>query len=87
MIDIPHDPTLTTLPSYAYPPGNLTLKCGNGHIASLRYVDHIVDAAGVVTPSLRCPDDGCDWHETVRLLDWPPPRPVKPERSGVGGLV
>ncbi len=87
MLDIPHDPTLKMLPSYAYPPGDLTLKCGNGHIASLSYPDYVVDAAGVVTPSLVCPDKTCSWHETVRLLDWPPPRPVKSERPGAGGLV
>ena len=87
MIDIVHDLTLTIQPSYAYPPGDLTLKCGNGHIASLSRPDHTVDAAGIVTPSVICPTGECGWHETVRLLDWPPARPVKPERPGVGGLV
>lgn len=92
MIDIPHDPTLTIQPSYAYPPGDLTLKCGNGHPASISRPDHMVDAAGIVTPSLVCPwvgdqEENCDWHETVRLLDWPPPHRVQPEKAGPGGLV
>ena len=87
MLEIVHDLTLTKQPSYAYPPGDLTLKCGNGHIGSLSYPDHAVDVTGVVTPSVVCPDDTCDWHETVRLLDWPPARPVKSEQAGLGGVV
>ena len=87
MIEVVHDPTLTIQPSYSYPPGDLTPKCGNGHIGSLDRDEHTVDAAGVVTPSVVCPTDECGWHENIRLLDWPPPRQVKPEPAGFGGLV
>lgn len=58
------------------------VSCSNGHISSL--TDHEIATDGAVSPSLVCPDEDCDWHETVRLLDWPP-RAVTPERSG--GLV
>jgi hypothetical protein len=33
--------------------------------------DHNIDSDGVVTPSLICPREHCDFHEMVRLLDWP----------------
>ncbi len=89
MLEIVYDATLTILPSYSWPTGgDPLLKCGNGHIASLSEPDHIIDAAGIVTPSLVCPSENdCGWHENVRLLDWPPSRPVKPEPPGVGGPV
>ncbi len=96
MLDIPHDSTLTKRPSYSYASGEkgptALVKCSNGHIASL--TDHTIRPDGVVesqlgevSPSLVCPNDECDWHENVRLLDWPPPRAVVPEQAGPGGLV
>lgn len=45
------------------------IACGNGHRAGIP--DHEVAENGTVTPSLQCPEDGCDWHETVRLEGWP----------------
>jgi hypothetical protein len=39
-----------------------------GFSCSLR--SHDVDAAGVVTPSLVCPNDGCDFHDHVTLEGW-----------------
>ena len=86
MLDILHDADLQERPSYSYAyPGTALVKCGNGHISSLS--QHKITGDGTVTPSLDCPTELCGWHEHVRLLDWPPPRPVKPERPGVGGLV
>ncbi len=71
MLEIIHDPTLTILPSYSWPTGgDPLLKCGNGHIGSLSEPDHMIDAAGIVVPSVVCPDDTCDWHETVTLKGW-----------------
>lgn len=31
---------------------------------------HAIAADGVVTPSVICPHDSCDYHEFIRLLDW-----------------
>lgn len=44
------------------------MACDNRHVASLS--DHAIDAAGVVTPSVVCPDSACDFHEYVVLVDW-----------------
>lgn len=33
-------------------------------------LDHDIDAQGVVTPSLECPDDGCRFHDFVILVGW-----------------
>lgn len=48
-------------------------KCPNGHIGTL--VDHepdshSIDAEGVVSPSVVCPEDGCGFHDHVRLVGW-----------------
>ncbi len=49
------------------------------HSASVRcpvcgqraYLDgHVIDAVGAVTPSARCPWDGCDFHAMIRLDGW-----------------
>lgn len=40
-------------------------KCGN--IARL---GHEIASDGIVTPSLVCPFDGCDFHEMVKLENW-----------------
>ncbi len=47
---------------------NAMVACGRGHIASL--ADHTIGPDGTVTPSLVCPETGCDWHEWVRLDGW-----------------
>ncbi len=44
------------------------VKCGNGHIAGLE--DHTIAADGTVSPSLDCPEKGCDWHVMARLCGW-----------------
>ena len=44
-----------------------TLVCPNGHRAAL---DHDIAADGTVSPSVVCPEDGCDWHVHVRLVGW-----------------
>ena len=51
--------------------GGVSVKCGNGHIGAIAAPDHTIDGYGIVTPSLVCPwYQGCDWHETVRLIGW-----------------
>lgn len=47
-----------------------TMTCQHGHVASL--VDHTIDANGVVSPSVVCPDDGCPFHTHVKLDGWQP---------------
>ncbi|MBW8034516.1 MAG: hypothetical protein FVQ79_02300 [Planctomycetes bacterium] len=44
------------------------VSCSNGHVACLW--DHEIDSEGVVMPSLVCPEDGCDFHERVKLVNW-----------------
>ena len=44
------------------------VKCGNGHVASLAL--HEIALDGTVTPSLDCPEDGCNWHHHVVLESW-----------------
>ena len=44
------------------------LSCPDGHIASLS--QHTIAADGTVSPSVVCPEPGCDFHEHVRLVGW-----------------
>lgn len=41
-----------------------------GHIGSL--TDHDIADDGTVSPSVWCGEEGCSFHESVRLLDWTP---------------
>lgn len=34
-------------------------------------LDHDVANDGTVIPSVECPREGCTFHDTVKLLDWP----------------
>jgi hypothetical protein len=43
--------------------------CPNGHTGRLNGWD--VDLEGRVTPSVDCTQDGCDFHDHIRLLEWP----------------
>lgn len=45
------------------------LVCPNGHFGLLD--DHAVAQDGTVSPSVQCPEEGCDFHEEVRLEGWP----------------
>lgn len=44
--------------------------CANGHAALMD--DHEIAEDGTITPSVRCPTEGCDWDAMVRLIGWPP---------------
>lgn len=47
------------------------VRCGHGHVSRLDIGGmHELRHDGVVTPSLVCPVDGCDWHENVKLVAW-----------------
>lgn len=44
------------------------MTCASGHAVSLR--GHSISADGVVSPSVVCLVDGCDFHDFVRLEGW-----------------
>lgn len=48
------------------------LKCPNGHIGILDTGPdgHSIYRNGLVSPSVVCPEDGCNFHDHVRLLEW-----------------
>lgn len=80
MIELPYDAKLQTQPSWCYwdvrdRTTQRMVKCPNGHIGVL---DHDVDGQGNVTPSVQCPQEGCTFHEMVRLL----PRRVSGTNKG-----
>lgn len=47
--------------------GQPWLKCPRGHIARF---NHEISDDGTVSPSVVCPEQGCRFHEMIRLLDW-----------------
>lgn len=55
--------------------GELTamLCCSNGHQGMLAHSDgpgHEISTEGVVSPSVVCTTEGCDFHELVTLVGW-----------------
>lgn len=44
------------------------VACGNGHAMSI--AGHTINQAGLVTPSLVCPVEGCGWHVWGKLEGW-----------------
>jgi len=61
---------LTWLPLKAGARWTAEIICANGHSGSL--TNHSIGADGAVSPSCLCPEEGCGWHEMVRLQGWPP---------------
>ncbi len=45
-----------------------TLVCSKGHAGLI--AEHEVAADGTVTPSVVCTQDGCTFHEFVKLAGW-----------------
>jgi len=43
-------------------------RCPNGHMGTLD--DHIISYDGTVTPSVVCPEEGCKFHENIKLDAW-----------------
>lgn len=73
MITIQHDQELSkpnTWAIFRYQSGRVQVvtRCANGHIGSLD--DHEIDADGVVSPSVVCQKNGCDFHEFIQLEGW-----------------
>ncbi len=52
--------------------GKLTamLKCGGTCSQTFAISGHAIDDAGVVTPSVVCPIEGCKWHVQIVLEGW-----------------
>ena len=62
---------LTWQPTYkSYNRGvpGAVIVCVNGHVGNLD--DHEITTDGYVRPSVVCPEDGCDWHEMIQLVEW-----------------
>ena len=58
-----------------------SLTCPQGHVCSLS--NHEILSDGSVHPSVICPEDGCGFHEFVKLKDWsniPTPLPLPRKR-------
>lgn len=55
-------------------PDTAFVTCPEGHIARLEIEKdgkgHTIANAGQVTPSLVCPNNGCDFHVWARLEGW-----------------
>lgn len=47
-----------------------SLACPHGHYGTIH--DHSIAADGTVTPSVKCPAEGCDFHAMVKLDGWDP---------------
>ena len=47
-----------------------SLACGEGHEGLIN--EHHIADDGVVSPSVVCTQNGCTWHEYVKLIGWPP---------------
>ncbi len=45
-----------------------SIVCPNGHYGIL--LDHNIDENGMVTPSVVCPEEGCNFHDWIKLMDW-----------------
>lgn len=81
MIDIPkgNESEKGTWQPIKYEPARKMIwcefTCPNGHGATLAKSIHKIADDGTVSPSLICPranDEGCAFHEFVRLLNWKP---------------
>lgn len=44
-------------------------RCSHNHIGSL--TDHTIADDGTVSPSVVCQHPGCDFHEFIKLDEWP----------------
>jgi hypothetical protein len=44
------------------------MVCTNGHQLSL--INHKISSDGTVSPSVICPEKGCDYHEFITLEGW-----------------
>ena len=59
-----------------------SFTCKNGHVCSLD--KHTIGMDGDVFPSLRCPYEGCDFHEMLTLKGWADTYPCRICQNPVG---
>jgi len=79
---VPYDPKLEGRPSWNIKPGGqdymiIWLRCPNGHIGCISEHNtgedeygHDINEDGIVTPSIVCPHEGCNFHEMIQLDQW-----------------
>lgn len=51
-------------------PPTAGVTCENGHEGLIS--DHAIAEDGTVSPSVVCTEEGCGWHEYIRLDGWAP---------------
>lgn len=61
-------PPLTWLPLKDKARLSASFICPNGHDGTL--LDHTIAPDGAVSPSVVCPQEGCTFHDSVRLEGW-----------------
>lgn len=73
-VSIPRDDTGTAAPSWeALDATSAIVICPNGHNCAIGVpgiTRHTIASDGTVNPSVVCPEDGCGFHEFVRLEGW-----------------
>lgn len=73
IVEFPRSPGGDVDPGTWWRSGDLVwIKCPTGHLGRLDPRNHRVRQDGTVERSVRCADGTCDWHESIRLLDWDP---------------
>lgn len=45
-----------------------SIVCSNGHYGII--TDHLIGINGVVIPSVVCSEDGCTFHDMIKLEGW-----------------
>lgn len=63
----PRHNSLAPSPSWWRSNDQVWMVCPNGHAGQL---DHEIAPDGTVTPSVQCPEDGCSFHDMVKLANW-----------------
>jgi hypothetical protein len=45
-----------------------SIFCSKGHYGVV--TDHTINDDGIVNPSVVCPEEGCTFHDMIKLKDW-----------------
>ena len=64
------EPPLSWKPVYSHDEGKIfpLFTCSNGHTGLLKEWE--VTEEGIVSPSVDCTEDNCDFHDHIKLLGW-----------------
>lgn len=46
------------------------VSCPDCGVSATLEDTHTIDISGNVSPSVRCPETGCRFHETLKLVGW-----------------